>query len=241
MTRFDLTLLRWLPLIAAVVLAGCNSTPRRDPEYAAAWPAVHTDPVRAQAVTGSIYQRGYDVLLFEDIKARRIGDILTVRLTESNTAQKSSDTSVNRDHSTSVTNPTILGTTPQFNLPGALPLASTEDNTLASTLAAEHEFSGDADSDISNSLTGDITVTVADVLPNGNLLVRGEKRLNINQGNEYIKLSGMVRPVDIATDNSVPSTKVADATIIYNGDGATADANRMGWLSRFFVSAVFPF
>lgn len=241
MIRRHTKLLRWLPVIAAIALAGCNATPRRDPAFAASWPAVHADPVNAQAVTGSIYQRGHDIALFEDLKARRIGDILTVRLAEANNAQKSSETSVDRGHSTSVTNPTILGTTPQFNLPGVLPLANTTDNTLASTLAAEHEFGGDSESDISNSLSGDITVTVADVLPNGNLVVRGEKRLNINQGNEYIKLSGIVRPVDIATDNSVVSTKVADATIIYSGDGATADANRMGWLSRFFVSAVFPF
>jgi flagellar L-ring protein precursor FlgH len=82
---------------------------------------------------------------------------------------------------------------------------------------------------------------VADVLPNGYLYVRGEKRLNFNQGNEYVKIAGIVRPADIALDNSVPSTKVADATIIYNGDGAGADANKLGWLARFFMSAVFPF
>lgn len=227
--------------VVALALSACNSTPRRDPAFAASYPAAHAGPVPAQAASGSIYQAGYDVVLFEDLKARRVGDILTVRLAEATDATKSSETTVDRSHSTSVTNPTILGTTPQFNLPGLLPLANTTDNTLESSLAGEHEFGGDSESDISNSLSGDITVTVADVLPNGNLVVRGEKRLNINQGNEYIKISGIVRPVDIATDNSVPSTKVADATIIYNGDGATADANRMGWLSRFFVSAVFPF
>ena len=78
------------------------------------------------------------------------------------------------------------------------------------------------------------------MLPNGNLLVRGEKRLNLNQGNEYIKISGMVRPVDIGTDNSVLSTKIADATIVYSGDGANADSNKVGWLGRFFMSAAFP-
>ena len=79
------------------------------------------------------------------------------------------------------------------------------------------------------------------LLEDGNLFVRGEKRLNLNQGNEYVKISGIVRPVDIASDNSVPSTKIADATIIYNGDGAGADANKLGWIARFFISAVFPF
>jgi len=71
-------------------------------------------------------------------------------------------------------------------------------------------------------------------------VVRGEKRLNLNQGNEYIKISGIVRPVDISVANTVPSTKVADATIVYTADGASADANKVGWLARFFISAAFP-
>lgn len=226
---------------ATLLLAGCNSNPVRDPEYAVSYPAAYDGPQAAQAATGSIYQRGYDVALFQDLKAHRVGDVLTIRLSESNTAQKKADTSIKRDQSTTIENPTILGTTPQFNLPGVLPLAVTDDNTLESNLSSANDFSGAADSELSNSLNGEITVTVADVLPNGNLLVRGEKRLNINQGNEYIKISGIVRPIDIASDNSVASTKVADATIVYNGDGATAESNRMGWLSRFFASALFPF
>ena len=230
-----------LTIAVVTVLGGCNSMPRRDPGFAASYPDAVVDPMYAQKGSSAIFQRGYDIALFEDVKARRIGDILTMRLSEANTAQKSSGTTITRDQTSTITNPTILGTTPQFDLPGALPLANTQDNTLASSLSAEHDFAGDADSALSNTLTGDITVTVADVLPNGHFVVRGEKRLNLNQGNEYIKISGIVRPIDIATDNSVLSTRVADATIIYNGDGATADANRVGWLSRFFISAVFPF
>jgi flagellar L-ring protein precursor FlgH len=126
-------------------------------------------------------------------------------------------------------------------LPGVLPLAAVANNTLETDLSASNDYSGKADSKQSNSLNGSITVTVADVLPNGNLVIRGEKRLNLNQGNEYIKISGMVRPVDIATDNSVLSTKIADATIVYSGDGANADSNKVGWLGRFFMSAAFPF
>lgn len=235
-------IIRPLSLCGVLLLAaGCNSNPVRDPDYAASYPAVHDNPQPAQAATGAIFQHGYDVALFEDLKARRVGDILTIRLAESNTAKKKADTSITRDQETAIENPTILGTSPEFALPGVLPLLSTDGNTLETNLTSANDFEGAADSSVSNSLNGDITVTIADVLPNGNLMVRGEKRLNINQGNEYIKLSGIVRPVDIASDNSVPSTKVADATIIYNGDGATAESNRMGWLSRFFASALFPF
>ncbi len=232
-----LTLL-WLAVSA---LTGCNSTPKRDPSFAASFPAPLEVPQARQAATGSIYQAGYDIVLFEDSRARRIGDILTIRLTESTNASKSQSNEISKSQSTAVVNPTVLGTNPLFALPGALPLAATENNTFATTLESENDFSGDAATAQRNSLTGDISVTVADVLPNGNLLVRGEKRLNLNSGNEYVKISGIVRPIDVAANNTVPSTKVADATIIYAGDGAEADAGKIGWLARFFVSAMFPF
>ena len=225
--------------VLSLILGGCNSTPRRDPVFAASYPVAFEQPVQAR--TGSIYQAGYDITFFEDIKARRVGDILTIQLTESTNASKSSSTDIERDQSSTVTNPTILGAAPQFGLPGVLPLSQTDDNTLESSLGTTHEFEGGSDSAQSNSLTGDITVTIADVLPNGNLIVRGEKRLNLNQGNEYVKISGIVRPYDITSANTVPSTKVADATIVYSADGAPADANKIGWLARFFISAVFPF
>ncbi|MGR9091222.1 MAG: flagellar basal body L-ring protein FlgH [Gammaproteobacteria bacterium] len=224
--------------VLASLLSGCNTAPRRDPAYTASYPVAFEQP--QQAHTGSIYQAGYDITFFEDIKARRVGDILTVQLAESTNASKSSTTDIGRDQSSTITNPTILGATPQFGLPGLLPLSQTKGNTLESSLSSSHEFGGAADSAQSNSLSGDITVTVADVLPNGNLVIRGEKRLNLNQGNEYVKISGIVRPTDVTASNTVPSTKVADATIVYSADGANADANKVGWLSRFFLSAVFP-
>lgn len=227
--------------LVVVLTSACNSTPRRDPEFAASYPAVFDGPQPAQAASGAIYQPGYDLTLFADAKARRIGDILTIRLTESTNAKKKADTAFAKSSASSIDNPTILGASPEFALPSILPLSNTRNNTLESNLAAAHDFSGQADSQLSNSLTGDITVTVADVLPNGYLLVRGEKRLNLNQGNEYVKIAGIVRPIDIASDNSVASTRVADATIIYNGDGVAADANRAGWLTRFFASAAAPF
>jgi len=229
-----------LALVAlAALAAGCQSAPKRDPEFAASYPAYRQPP--PQATTGSIYASGHDIAWFEDVKARRIGDILTIRLEESTNATKSASSSIDRTQNTSIANPTVLGTTPQFGVPAALPLASTDNRTLAAEIDSSNAFEGEGEAEQSNSLSGDITVTVADVFPNGNLLVRGEKRLNLNQGNEYVKISGIVRPVDIATDNSVPSTKVGDATIIYNGDGAVADSNKIGWLAKFFVSALFPF
>ncbi len=232
-----------LLVLALGLLAGCNTNPVRDPSFAASMPAPLEVPQARQAATGSIYQAGYDVVLFEDSRARRIGDILTVRLTESTNASKSNSNDVGRDNTSSVTNPKILGVNPAFALPGVLPIAAAvgAENTFETSLASKTAFKGKSGTKQNNSLTGDISVTIADVLPNGNLVVRGEKRLNLNSGNEYVKISGIVRPLDIAANNVVPSSKVADATIIYNGDGVEADSSKMGWLARFFISPVFPF
>ena len=109
-----------LPQLAATalivtLLAGCNTAPRRDPAYTASYPIAFEQP--AQARTGSIYQSGYDITFFEDIKARRVGDILTIQLTESTNASKSSTTDIGRDQTSTITNPTVLGATPQFVLP----------------------------------------------------------------------------------------------------------------------------
>lgn len=222
-------------------LQACSSMPQRDPQFAASYPAPLEVPQQRQAASGSIYQAGYDMALFGDVKARRVGDILTVRLIESTKATKAASNNISKDQTAQLDNPKILGASPQFGLPGILPLDITSGNTLASKLSSKHAFKGKSATDQNNSLTGDITVTVSDVLPNGNLIVRGEKRLNLNAGNEYVKISGIVRPIDIQANNTVPSTKIADATIVYNGDGAESDASKIGWLARFFVSALMPF
>ncbi len=231
-----------LVCLMGLILTGCNSAPKRDPEYAATLPVLPAQPQANNGqATGGIYQAGNDMVLFEDIKARRIGDILTIRLSEATNATKSADTDLSRSQTSSVTNPTVFGANPDFSLPSQTPLTATRNLGLASSLESEHDFEGEGSSSQSNSLTGDITVTVADVFPNGNLYVRGEKRLNLNRGNEYIKIAGIVRPMDIDATNTVASPKLADATIIYSGDGEIADANKIGWLARFFISAVFPF
>jgi flagellar L-ring protein precursor FlgH len=114
-------------------------------------------------------------------------------------------------------------------------------NDLKTELAAKRDFKGEGQANQSNSLVGDISVTVVEVLPNGNLRVRGEKRVTLNQGDEYIRLSGIVRTVDIDPSNTISSDKVADATIMYTGSGAMADASKMGWLARIIYSPWWPF
>jgi flagellar L-ring protein precursor FlgH len=232
-------MLRTLPILMLISMTACTSTPvKRDPDYAAVRPVATEKPERND---GAIFDARTHNSLYEDYRARRVGDILTVNLQETTTAEKESETTVSKSNSNSITNPTILGATPEFSLPGFLPLSNTNNNNLGTSLSSSSNFSGSGDSDQSNTLTGSISVSVVEVLPNGNLVVRGEKVMTLNQGNEYIRIAGIISPRDIQSDNSIPSTRIADAQISYTGDGATNDANVMGWLSRFFVSALMPF
>lgn len=235
--------LPWIHMIGTCVVAGmlvgCNSAPKRDLNYAPVRPVT---PPPAAENTGSIYQAGNDMTWFEDTRARRVGDMLTVKLQENTNANKTATTDISKDNSTAVTNPTIFGVNPVVPFPNGLkPYVSATTGNLSASLESANKFGGAGTSTQSNALTGDITVTITEVLPNGNLAIRGEKRLHLNQGNEYVKLAGIVRPADIERDNSIVSTRIADPTIIYEGDGAPADANEIGWLSHFFIKAIFPF
>ena len=215
-------------LSGAVVVSGCSVIKPSEESYA---PPPPEQPVYEQPTAGSIYRSGTDIRLFEDLKATRVGDILTVRLVESTNASKNSATSTSKTTETTLQNPTILG------------IPTTRDGTplFEGSLNGEQGFDGAGSSSQSNSLVGDITVTVVERLPNGNLRIRGEKWVTINQGEEFIRLSGIVRPKDIEPDNSLASTRVADARITYSSKGVMAAANRMGWVSRFFHSVLHPY
>lgn len=212
---------------AAWLLAGCVASSPRDDWSSAAPPPAPPPPVP----NGSIYQAGSDRPLFENATARRVGDLLTIRLAERTSATKSATTSTSKKTDVSIPGPVIGGRPVTVN---GVPI-------LETAIGSENSFDGQGDSSQSNRLDGSITVTVAQRLPNGNLLVRGEKWLALNQGKEFVRVQGIVRPVDVEPDNSVPSWKVADAKISYGGRGALEDANSMGWLARFFNSPVMPF
>ena len=216
-----------LLLVATVALAGCV-TPPPEPDYSATFP--ETAPMDAQG-NGAIYQVGHDVALFENSVARRVGDTLTIRLNERTNASKSSSTSTKKSTDIDMPGPII----------GGRPVTVNGTEVLSARVNNEAEFDGEGDSSQSNRLEGDITVTVAQRLANGNLLVRGQKWIQINQGKEYVRVQGIVRPIDIDPDNSISSLKVADASISYGGKGALADANTPGILSRFFNLPWLPF
>ncbi len=218
-----------LLLAAAVSLtAGCA---HRFAGNEVAYAPVHVQPVYEAPTDGAIFRTGSEVRLFEDLKAGRIGDILTVRLVERTNASKNSQTSTAKTTAATLGNPEVLG---RPVTRGGIPLFS-------GGLEGETTFDGQGASSQSNSLDGDITVTVVDRTPNGNLVIQGEKWLTINQGREFIRVTGVIRPNDIETDNSVRSTRIANAQIAYSAKGALADANRMGLIARFFNSILHPY
>ena len=220
-------------------LAGCASSGSFAPLPDYPYTAVHA--AAPAAPDGAIYSTATSLYLFEDERARRVGDVLTIRLVESTSASKEANTEITRESDHNVANPTVFGTGVEFDTPGIVPFASNSDNNLAFDARADHEFTGEAESDQSNSLFGDVTAVVIAVQPNGNLVIRGEKIVTLNRGDERLGIVGEVRAADIAPDNSVPSTRVANARIVYDGQGELADANAMGWLGRFFLSALMPF
>ena len=218
-------------LLAALACAGaaCGLLPPRQHR---------PDPVVARALPpptprtdGAIYQAGQQMELFADLKARRVGDVLTIRLTESTAASKSAVTKTAKTTGVNNTGPTILGKTITA---AGVPIFTT-------TLSGADSFDGEGSSTQGNSLAGSLTVTVVDVQPNGNLVIQGDKNIRLNQGDEFVHVSGVVRRADIATDNTVTSDKVADAHISYSGRGVIDSSNRMGWLARFFNSRYAPY
>jgi flagellar L-ring protein precursor FlgH len=176
---------------------------------------------------GAIFQAaaGYAPLT-SGARASSVGDILTVVLVERTQATKSATQSTDRNGA--------IGLTP----PSTGPLSFFQSSDL--NMSGGQSFKGAGQAAQSNALTGEISVTIAGVYSNGTMLVRGEKMVTLNRGEEMIRLSGLVRSTDIGADNRILSTRVADARITYTGKGEVARASRQGWLQRFF-SIVSPF
>lgn len=204
-----------------LVLNGCVL--KHDPKFAPSRPVAYRPQIQNN---GAIYQPGNNLRLFEDQIARNVGDVLTVILVENTAVTKNDDLDQSKESDLALEPPTVYG----------YPLSFLEQN-----IGFNREFRSKNKGKQDNNLNGTVSVTVIEVLSNGNLVVQGEKRLGLTGGNEYVKFSGIVRPVDIDAANTIPSTKVADATVVYEGEGQMADASKKGWLERFFYSPWFPF
>lgn len=215
---------------AVLTLSGCARSFGDVRPYAPMAPIQPVVAPQAQATAGAIYRAGPGLSLYSDRRARDVGDLLTINLVENTTAQTSATTAIDKESDITMAAPSIAGA----------PLTYNGRDLLSASVNGERGFSGNGRSAQSNRLQGSLTVTVVQRLPNGNLVVQGQKNMRLNQGDELVQIQGIVRPADIGTDNTVSSGKVADARIAYGGRGAIAQSNSMGWLGRFFNSPIYP-
>jgi flagellar L-ring protein precursor FlgH len=207
--------------VAALLTAASGPPPVRiQPTFAV--------PAPPAPANGSIFQasNGYAPLTSGQ-RAAQVGDIVTIVLTERMQAQATAGTSTQRQGNVGI-------------IPPVTGLLSKLFGASDATAGGSSQFGGNGQTTQSNQLSGEISVTVAEVFANGAMLVRGEKRVNLNRGNEFIEVSGILRPADISADNRAPSTRLADARITYSGRGEIARAAREGWLQKFF-NVISPF
>lgn len=218
-------------IILPVFLSGCLKPIDTKQAQTDFKPVKLSQPDIQRKDNGAIYQQGMRVGLFEDTTAKYIGDVLTVILIENTNASATSNTNSSKDNKVDLPGPTLAG-------------QKVEDKgveILNNKFTGEREFSGQGTSAMNSSFNGKISVTVADVLPNRNLVVRGEKMMLLNQSDEYVRFIGIVRPQDIEQDNTIKSTRVANVNMAYGGQGDLSAANKMGALGRFFQSQAWPY
>lgn len=233
-------------LAFCLLMAGCSMTPPTNIHQ-----PMTAKPVERKVVApsdGAIFHAGINERpLFEDRRARNVGDILIINIVEKTTANRKDSSSSSYSNSVNANLPTVTTNIPQkVRMPGAI--SNVLANLFSLTGSVVGTTSNKSDSAgagaASEDLTGTISVTVIDVLANGNLLVSGEKQVSLNQGDEFIRFSGVVNPTTITNLNAVQSTQVADAHLEYKKAGAMSevinDAQSLGFLGRFFMS-VLPF
>ena len=209
-------------VLAGVLVSACTTVPPTNVHQPmTARPSARPD---LASNNGAIFNPMVSRSLFEDRRARYVGDTLTINIVENTSASTSSSSSANRTSSLSASVPTISGL-PGKNFQG-----------IAASAETENDFAGKGAAAAKNVFTGAITVTVIEVLENGNLLVSGEKQVAIGHGQEYIRLSGVVNPTFISATNTIASSRVADARVEYKESGYISEAQVMGWLARFFLS-----
>jgi flagellar L-ring protein precursor FlgH len=211
-------------LIAAAILAGCATTPDTITHQPS---AARAEPVRAMTpppANGSIFQVGAYRPMFEDRRARHVGDIITIAVNERTSAGKAVGNSASKSGSTNT------GISKLFGVPAATVAQ------LGAGASTDNKFEEKGAASTSNNFSGTITVSVVDVMPNGNLLVSGEKQIAFDKGSEFVRFSGIVNPDTITGGNVVSSTQVADARVEYRTNSRIDKSEIMSQLARFFYS-----
>ncbi len=215
-----------LPLVAvlAALLSAC-AAPRAPVTASAPMTArpQSFDP-SAAAPTGAIFRANSNIFLFEDRKPRIVGDLMTVQINESLNASQTANSSTEKKTSATASLPKIAG------------LLGHNFNGLGATASGDNVYNGNGQTASTDVFTGTITVTITEVLANGNLVIAGEKQIGIRQNSETLRFSGVVDPAFIQPGNIVSSTQVADVRLDYRGGGNIEEAQIQGWLGRFFNS-----
>lgn len=224
MIRALRTTFRLLPAAAAVLLAACQTlNPRVDVvQPTSARPSEAPAPV---VHTGGIYQTASYRPMYEDHRARMVGDTVIVRITEQISASQSSSSKIDKSGSidASVT---------------ALPYVTADLSRARAQMASANNFDGKGSTQNTNTFTGTITASVVEVLPNGHLVIAGEKQIGVNKNVDVLRFSGQVDPRAVMPGNVVASTSIANVRLEHRGRGAQADANEIGWIQRFFLSVL---
>ena len=238
-----------LALLAVAALAGVSGCAERihqpvsvaNQEAALMNPPVETFPEPAVRTEGSLFTEN-SVNLFADAKARRVGDIVTINIVENSKASKAANTSTGRKNSLQANTEALMGYEDPTNVPliGGVFSSLNYKPDVGVKASYNSSFSGSGSTNRTENMTARLSARIIQVLPNGNLVLRGSQEILVNNERQYITVQGVVRPHDISSDNTVLSTYIADARIDYSGQGDLSRKQREGWLSRFFDS-VWPF
>jgi flagellar L-ring protein precursor FlgH len=223
MNAFLRTFPRFLPVLLLAFAAGCSTVPPTNVHQPmSVRPAQQAQPAPAD---GAIFQDGTArLLLFNDRRARFVGDTIMITIEERLQASNTTSSSASREGETTASVPTIAG------------ILGKTFQGLSVNASSSNSHAGSGGASTNNILTGSVAVTVIEVFPNGNLLVSGEKQVSIGTNTEYIRFSGVVNPNNVTAANTVSSTRVADARIEFRGAGYISEAQRMAWLARLFLT-----
>lgn len=213
--------------VSSLTIAGCSSVKEAKISQSFQMSYDQVVPSKEKLPDGAIYSKSQSGFFLGDRRAHSIGDVLTISLSETMAASKSNDSAIDRNGKFGVTLPKALFGAMGLNIP------QVRDSTNFDT-TTESKFSGTGSANQSNSIKGKLTVVVTRVYENGNLWVQGQKALSLNQGEEFVRVSGLIRPEDIGPGNIIDSSRLAQAQISYTGAGNIHDATRQGWFGRFF-------
>lgn len=247
--RVNGSLLKMIPvLIVLSVFFGCGAIPTLKSDRNIK--AMHEMPpqevslhTREVPLDGSLWRESGQKGLFRDLRAREAGDLVTVNIAESSKASKKANTKTSRSSSVDAGISNVLGWEGKIKEVASLgnkKVRGALDTSSLFKASLENEFDGKGETNRDESMTASITARVTSVTPEGNLFIMGTREVRVNQENQIITLTGLIRPEDISPDNTILSSYIADARIAYSGSGSVSDKQRPGWLMRF-VDFVWPF